>query len=89
MPIIQKPFTRYNEEKKADTFTIRLNKQEREQLENDKKKLQQAKDSTAFKQLADIGRIVLHEGKTARIISIVTHNKRRNRRVGIADFEQM
>jgi len=49
--------------------------------------LQQPKDSTALKQLADIGRLVLHgtpEGITAKTI---LSNIRRNGRVGIIDAE--
>lgn len=84
--IEQKPFVRYNEEKTADTFTIRLNEAERLQLENDKKVLMQEKDSTALKQLAELGRIVLHSKKTVEILDIIRNNERRNKRLGINEF---
>ena len=86
MAIKQEPFRKYNTEEKQDTFTIRLNDQERADLEKDKKVLKQTKDGTAIKQLAALGRIVLHEGKTGCIIDIVTNNSRKNQRIGINDF---
>lgn len=84
--IEQKPFIRYNEEKVADTFTIRLNEAERTQLEADKKVLLQEKDSTALKQLAELGRIVLHDQKTLEILDVIRNNERRNKRLGINEF---
>lgn len=84
--IDRKPFQRYNEEKVADTFTIRLNEEERQQLEIDKKVLMQEKDSTALKQLAELGRIVLHSKKTIEILDIIRNNERRNKRIGINEF---
>ena len=85
------PFRRMHleEEKRlhTDTFNVRLNKEERKQFNEDKEILEQSKDSTAFKQLAAIGSIVLHDKKTAQILAIATGNTRRNKRLGIADFE--
>ena len=92
MTIEKQPFTRYHEdgEERPDTFTVRLNKQEREDLENLKKIFQQTKDSTAVKQaLAIAYSVVIHDKKIAAILEIVTQNKRRNKRLGITDFEQM
>ena len=43
MTIKQKPFTRYNEEKKHDTFTVKLNPEEREEFEACKKIIEQLK----------------------------------------------
>ena len=82
----QKPFTRYHLEKKVDSFTIRLNAEERTQLEEDKRILEQVKDSTAMKQLAKIGSIVIHDPKMKLIFSTVFKNKRCNRRLGIDEF---
>lgn len=87
MPIEQKPFVRYNEEKKADSFAIRLNNEERLILEDCKKILQQPKDSTALKQLAWIGAKTLHDPKLMEIVTTITDNKRKNRRIGIIDYE--
>ena len=87
MPIKQEPFTRYNEEKKNDTFTIWLNKEERELLEESKKILEQPKDSTALKTLAWIGAKTIGTEKTSYILGVVFDNKRKNKRLGIIDFE--
>jgi len=87
MTIEQEPFRAYNEEKKVDSFTVRLNNEERKQLEKDKKVIEQSKDSTAIKQLATIGRIVIHDQKIAAILSTLFKNKRNNKRLGIVDFD--
>lgn len=87
MPIEQKPFVKYKEGKKVDAFTVRLNAQERAMLEQDKKILQQVKDSTALKQLAWIGSNVLHDNFTGAILELIFKNKRRNERIGIPDFD--
>ena len=70
-----------------DTFTIRLNKEERIQLNADKAIIEQAKDSTAMKQLASIGSKVIHEPKIAELLATLFKNKRNNKRSGIAEFE--
>lgn len=88
--IVQAPFRKYHldeEEKQQDTFTLRLNKEERIQLEGDKKIIQQKKDSTAIKQLWKIASVVIHDKKMGQIIGIVQGNKRRNERAGNVDFE--
>lgn len=90
MPIERVPFRKYNldeEGKKVDSFTIRLNIEERHQLKEDKKLLEQPKDSTAMKQLATIGSIVIHDKKMREILGVVLGNRRRNKRLGIVDFE--
>ena len=73
--------------KHTDTFNVRLNPEERKQFNEDKEIIEQSKDSTAFKQLARIGSIVLHDKKIAQILAVTTGNTRRNKRLGIADFE--
>lgn len=84
----KKPFVRYNEKKKADIFTIRLNDEERELLNRAKTLLQQTKDSTAFKQLAKIGYVyVLQDKKIATLLQTILENKRKNKALGIVDFE--
>ena len=91
MPIKQKPFRKYNleEEKHQDTFTIRLNKEERIVLEKCKKVLEQRKDGTAFKQMALLGANVLHDNLIGGILQVVFINKRKNKRIGIVEYEQM
>ena len=87
MTIEKEPFVRYSlEEKEAETINIRLNKEEWEQLEQDKKILNQAKDGTAIKQLMKIGSYVLHSQSTGVVIDIIFKNKDRNKRTGIQEF---
>lgn len=86
----RQPFIQYNDrddKPKVDTFTIRLNAEERLQLEECKKILEQTKDSTALKQLAAIGSLVIHDKKIRSLLSIVFKNKRNNKRLGIYDFD--
>lgn len=87
MSIEKKPFVRYNEEKKTDSFTCKLNEQERKVLEECKQIIQQTKDSTALKQLAWLGAEVILDKKTATLLDIVFNNKRKNSRLGIVDFD--
>ena len=90
MPLEKVPFRSYNldeEKKKVDSFTVRLNVEERADLERDKQILNQKKDSTALKQLAKIGSKVIREKKTTAILDVVFKNKARNRRIGIVDFD--
>lgn len=72
---------------KGTTFTIYLNEAEYEQLKKDMIVLEQKKDSTAIKQLWLIGSNLLHDQKTGLIIRTLFINKRRNKRLGISDFE--
>lgn len=91
MNIEQAPFRKYNldeEGKRVDSFTIRLNAEERAQFEQDKKVIQQTKDSTAMKQLAYIGAKVIHSQNIADILQVIIGNKRKNKRLNIVDFEQ-
>jgi len=85
--IEKKPFRKYHELKKVDSFTVRLNAQERMMLEQCKTILEQSKDSTALKQLAFIGADVLHEQKITRLLALLFKNKRNNERLGIAEFD--
>lgn len=87
MSLEQKPFTRYNEEKKVDSFSVRLNDEERTILNNCKKLIEQPKDSTALKTLAWLGAKTLHEDKTKYLLETVFKNKRKNYRIGITEFE--
>ena len=83
----KKPLTKYDIEKKRDTFTIALNSEEREMLEKCKQIIEQVKDGTAIKTLAWIGANVLHDKKTKYIIRTIIDNKRKNKRLNVADFD--
>ena len=84
----QVPFTRYHDEKKVDSFSVRFNEEERNQFEIAKKVIEQVKDSTALKQFAQIGmNNVLHDKKTALLLGVLFKNKRNNKRLGVPDFE--
>lgn len=87
MPLENIPFVRYNEEKKLDSFTVRLNDEERKLLDASKKIIEQTKDSTALKLLAWYGAKVLHEEKNTFLLSLIFKNKAKNSRMGIIDFE--
>jgi hypothetical protein len=88
MRMEKEPFTRYHEEKKADTFTVKFNPKERAEFESYKYALQQEKDSTAIKQLAWIGAKVLLDEKMKEIIEVILNNYRKNQRLGIIEFEK-
>lgn len=79
-------FRKYNE-KRLDTFTTRLNKEERELLDKCKEILEQPKDSTAWKQMAIIGANVLHDPLVGGIMRTLFINKRRNKERGIINFD--
>ncbi len=53
--IERQPFTKYNLDKKQDTFTVRMNDKERKVLEEIKKTFDIKSDSKALKQLAFVG----------------------------------
>lgn len=90
--MIRPAFTskRDEEERALDiskVIPVRLNTAERTRLNASKKVLQQSKDSTALKFLADIGYIVLHDNQTGKIIKAIFDNKRRNERTGVGEVE--
>ena len=87
MTLEQEPFTRYNEEKKVDSFTVRVNEEEREILNRCKSLIEQPKDSTALKTLAWYGAKVLHEEKTKYLIDTLFKNRKKNYRMGITEFD--
>ncbi len=88
MPLKKQPFRKYNlEDNKQDIINVYINKEERQQLNEAKLILEQRKDSTAIKQLAWIGANIIVDDKMANILGIVFKNKRRNKRLGIVDFE--
>lgn len=90
MSLEREPFTRYkfDEEKaleKRKIFTISLNLEEYNSLIEDMKILKQTKEGTAIKTLWKVGRNVLHDEKTGRIIKLIFENQRKNERIGISD----
>jgi len=89
MVLEKQPFRKMNlEDNKQDIVNVYLNQEEREALNKAKKILEQTKDSTALKQLALVGCAnLIVEQKTAVILGIVFGNKRKNKRLGIAEFE--
>lgn len=74
---------RVNDKRKV--YTISLNLEEQAQLIEDMKVLQQAKEGTALKLLWKVGREVLHDSKTGRIINLIFDNQRKNKRMGVLD----
>lgn len=87
---MKEPFRKYRldeEGKKQDSFTIWLNKEEREILEKSKVILEQPKDSTALKTLAWIGAKTIGDEKIGFILGMIFKNKRKNKRLGIVEFE--
>ncbi len=87
MVIKQEPFVKYNLDDKLDTFTVRLNKEERERLNYIKKVLRQPKDSTCMKQMFELGYNVLHDASTVALLDIVFKNRKNNAKLGIVDFD--
>jgi len=87
LAIEKKPFKKYTESNKSDVITIKLNEDERRELEEWKYLILQEKDSTALKQLARIGAKVLHDDKIKLINSIVLNNNRKNKRIGLVTFD--
>lgn len=85
--VSQEPFRRYHEKKAVDSFSVRLNAEERKILDACKRVIEQPKDSTALKTLAWIGSKVIHEEKTAFLLGQVFKNKRNNERSGIHIIE--
>jgi hypothetical protein len=84
MAIKREPFRKYNLEKSIDTFTIRLNPQERAVLEEAKRVIMQERDSTAYKILAEIGiRNVTQDSQVRFIIERLFKNKRLNAISGV------
>lgn len=66
---------------------MKFNSAERLWLDELKLVLEQEKDSTALKQLAFIGSKVIQARETRQIIQVVKGNIRKNRKIGIATFE--
>lgn len=88
MVIIKQRFRRYNLEREDDNFTIRLTEKDKVWFLPAKTFIKQPKRSTAMKQLAEIGAmVVLHDRKTSKILDVIGGNMRRNDRLGIPESE--
>lgn len=92
MVLEKKPFVNYTleEDKKEEdskVFTLRLNKEEQDNLKGCMVLLQQEKVGTALKQLANLGMFVLHERSMAHILGVLGDNIRKNKRIGIEQVE--
>lgn len=92
MVLAKHPFQPYKLEEergqeKRKVYTISLNQEEQAMLIDDMKTLQQAKEGTTIKILWKIGREVLHDKKTGKIIHAIFGNLRKNERLGITDIE--
>ena len=89
MPIIQEEkFKRKELEKKRDSITVPLDSLfSRKELDEAKVIINQPKDTTAIKQLARIATIVIHDKKMMAILDVILNNRRRNKRLGIVDFD--
>jgi len=84
----QEPFTPYKLEgekakEKGRTFTVYMSDDDDAWLNDAKKLIRQPKDSTAIKQLAQIGANMLGEPKMAFAIDTLFKNNRKNERLGI------
>lgn len=71
----------------GEIIPIRLNEKEKALLKDAKRILEQPKDSTALKQLMDLGYKSIKRQETQDILNTVFENKRKNKRLGIVEFE--
>lgn len=76
-------YTEEEERNKGDlVFSVKLNKIEQPAFFEAKKIINQPKNSTAIKMLAELGAKVILEEKTRLLINIILGNKRKNERTG-------
>jgi len=92
MSLINKPFIkqRLDEEKVNDKrriISVSLNLEELKLLSEDAKFLKQEKHSSAYKTLAEIGHIVIHDVQIGHIIRVIFDNSRKNKRLGIGEVD--
>jgi len=72
---------------KGEVVTVWLSPQDRLNLEEWKKLIQQEKDGTAFKQLAYIGAKLLGSQEIKATLEVVLNNYRKNKRMGVVTFD--
>lgn len=90
MALEKVPFKLYDtsdKEKNYEVISVRINQDQRKILDQSKRLLEQEKDSTAIKQMLLIAYFVIHTDFTRQILRIVFENKRKNKRLGIMEFE--
>ena len=90
MPIIKQRFRRYklDNERDNEPFTIRLTDTDKVWFLPAKSFINQPNKSTAMKQLAEIGAImVLHDTKVTKILDVLKGNSYRNNRLGIPELD--
>jgi hypothetical protein len=75
------------DDQKEKVITVWLNLEEQKLLSEAKRILEQEKDGTAFKQLALLGFKTLRSEETEYLLAVVFANKRKNKRLGVPDFE--
>lgn len=56
-------------------------------LQQAKQIIEQPKDSTALKTLAWVGANVIQDKKITYLLALVFSNKRKNKRLGVVDFD--
>lgn len=93
MELEKTPFVNYKDEQekakeKGTVFSVRLSDEELNLLKEAMQVLEQSKQSTALKMLFLIGHDnVIHDRKTRRILELTIANRRKNKRLGVVDFE--
>lgn len=88
MTILQEEkFKRKDFEKTRDIVKVDLGSGYREIVESCKPRLQQTKDATTIRHLIVLGAKVVHDKKIAEIVDIIISNKRKNKRMGIVEFD--
>ena len=93
MVLEKKPFIPYRDQEDKDkdkgkVFTVRLNEAEYLMLQEAKRRIQQPKDSTALKILAEIGTKVIQQELMGDVLRIVMKNIDKNERLGIMFVEK-
>jgi len=75
------------DEERSKVITVRLTRDELEQLEEDGKFLHQEKLSTVIKTLVRLGRFVIQQPQSAMLIEVLFKNDERNKRRGIVEVQ--
>ena len=84
----EEKFVRMNPEKPCQTFTVRITPDLGAWFLDAKKTIKQPKNSTAIKQLAEIGyKQVLHDETIKHILETVVNSSSLNERQGITDSD--
>ncbi|RLC36718.1 hypothetical protein DRH27_04815 [Candidatus Falkowbacteria bacterium] len=92
MTLERKPFDslRLEEDRikdKGAVFSVWLNNKEIDELGRYKELLQQEKDSTTLKQLAELGKLLIERDLTGEVMKLVLSNMKKNERLGLLYIE--